>query len=213
MTLGWIGNTVYLAHISSTGQADIEATTIATELDDLRRLSVVAKNISDLHKGNSEDSSTIKELETELLCAGTCQTAEDAKAEYDVVKRKLQASRQELELVQQQITQTASEVLKKHQIIQSLRDKHSKLQNDSHRLVQLGEQISETEMTIQNLTTEIQQHEAECQDVKPELERLNKNLLQSTAEGQAKEEDAQQVVAELQKNFDRMLLYNKDLER
>ncbi|KAG0003527.1 DNA repair protein rad50 [Modicella reniformis] len=187
--------------------------TLSTEVDDLRRLVTVAKNVSDLCRENNKDGSAIKELETELLCTGTSQTSEELRAEYNNVKQKVQVLRQEQTYLQQQINQTTSDMLKKQQVVQSLKDKFNKLQNDRHQLAQLCEHIAETEATIQNLTTEMKQHETENENVKPELERLNKMLRQATVEGQAKEMNAQQDVAELQKNFAKVQMYNKDLER
>ncbi|KAG0244514.1 DNA repair protein rad50 [Mortierella sp. GBA43] len=192
---------------------DVDTTTLTTELDDLRRLINVAKNISALSMENSVESSTIKELETELLRSGTSRTLEDIKIEYNAVKQKLQTARQELDFVQQQITQKTSEALEKHQAVQSLKDKYSKLQSDSHRLVELGSQIMETEANIQNLTKEIEQHEADSQSIRLELESLNETLRHTTTEDEREEASAEQVVTELRKNLGTVTLYHEDVER
>ncbi|KAG0353823.1 DNA repair protein rad50 [Gamsiella multidivaricata] len=193
--------------------ADIEVTTLTTEMDDLRRLAAVAKNAMELCKENSRDGAMIRELETELLCAGSTHSTEELQAEYNAVKQKVQSSRQDLNHLQQQIAQTTTEIQRKEQVVRSLREKHSQLLNQRQRQAQISEQIAETESTIQDLTAELEQHEDENRNILPELNRLNEQLRQTAAEGQAKEISAQQIISGLQGNLGKVQMYNKDLER
>lgn len=186
---------------------------MVTELEEVTRLMTAAKAISSLCQENSKDESAIKDLETELMCAGSSKSTGELQTDYNAIKQKMQNTRQEVSQLNQSIAQTTSDIQMKEQAIRSLRDRHGQLQNQRQRQAQIREQIDEIEVSIRNITQEMEQFEAESQNVMPEMNRLNEELQQVTTEGQEKETSAQQVISELQRNLGRVQMYNKDLER
>ncbi|KAF9361291.1 DNA repair protein rad50 [Mortierella sp. AD094] len=197
----------------SVESADLEAASLVADLQDLRQLAAVAKNVTQLCRENIKDDLLVKELETELLITGSTQSAEELQAEYSAVKMKVQSARHDLTRLQQQITQMTTNIQRKEQVTQSLKEKRNQLLNEHSRQSQISEQIAETNAVIQGLSTELEQHEIESQSLIPELNSLNEILKQSTTEAQAGEEDIQQVVSEMQKSLGKVRMYNDDLER
>ncbi|KAG0062074.1 DNA repair protein rad50 [Linnemannia elongata] len=193
--------------------ADLETATLASELEEVTRLMTAAKAIGALCQENSKDESAIKDLETELMCAGSTKSTDELQTEYNAIKQKMQNTRQEVNKLNQSIAQTTSDIQMKEQAIRSLQDRHGQLQNQRQRQAQIREQITEIEASIRNITQEMEQFEAESQNVMPEMNRLNEELQKVTAEGREKEMGAQQIVSELQRNLGRVQMYNKDLER
>lgn len=191
----------------------METATLASELEELRRLAAVAKDIASLCRENGADQSAINSLETELLVSGSSQSTESMQADYNIVKQKVQTARQDVNKLQQEMAQMAAEVQRKEQVIRSLKDKHNRLLNQRERKLQVDEQITEVETSIQHLTVEMRQHDLEGQDVMPEMDRLNDLLRQTVADGQTKERRVQQLVTEIQNNLEKVQMYNKDIER
>jgi DNA repair protein RAD50 len=175
----------------------METATLATELEELRRLAAVAKDIAALCRENGGEQSAINSLETELLVSGSSQSTESMQVEYNAVKQKVQTARQDVNKLQQEMTQMAADVQRKEQVIRSLKDKHNRLINQRERKLQV----------------EMRQHDLDGQDVMPEMDRLNDLLRQTVAEGQTKERRAQQVVTEIQNSLEKVQMYNKDIER
>ncbi|KAF9964853.1 DNA repair protein rad50 [Mortierella alpina] len=199
--------------IESLESADLDAATASTELEDMQLLVSVSKNISALLQENIADMAGIQELETELLCAGSLQSSEEIQAEYNTIKQKMQIARQELNKLNQDIAHTTAEIQRKEQAIRSLTEKRNQLLNQRHRQSQINEQVAEIEESIRTLTAEMEQNEDESQNVMPDLNRLNEQLRQVTAEGHAKEMTMQQAVSELQGHLGKVQMYIKDLER
>ncbi|KAG0211703.1 DNA repair protein rad50 [Mortierella sp. NVP41] len=192
---------------------DLDTMALATELEEVNKVMVAAKTISGLCRENTKDEKEIKDLETELMCAGSTKSTDELQTEYNTVKQKMQSTRQELSRLNQSIAQITLEIGMKEQAIRSLRDKHGQLQNQRQRQAQIKDQIAEIEALIRNIAQEMEQYEVESQNVMPEMNRLNEELRLITAEGREKEMNAQQVVSELQRNLGRVQMYNKDLER
>ncbi|KAF9582999.1 DNA repair protein rad50 [Lunasporangiospora selenospora] len=205
--------TEMLSNAAALKTAKVESTAILSELDDMRKLLSIAKHITGLCLENGRDQTAIKDLETELICAGSTQSTEEIQAQYSVMKQKVQSARQNLTRLQQEISQTTTDVQKKEQVIRSLRENFNLLTHQLKLKAQVVDQIAETEAMIRTLTEEIEQQEKESQSVAPELNRLNELLRKVIQEGQAKEASAQQVVSELQKNLSKVQMYNKDVER
>ncbi|KAF9115955.1 DNA repair protein rad50 [Mortierella sp. AM989] len=193
--------------------ADVETASLVAELEDLRCLAAAAKNVTQLCKENIRDRQLADELETGLLITGSTHSAEDLQAEYDVVKLKVQAARQDLTRLQQEISQMTTDIQRREQIIQSLKEKRSQLLSQHSRQIQISEKIAEAEATIQSLVAELEQHDVESQGVIPELDNLNGVLRQITDEAQLREKNVQQAVSELQRNLAKVRMYNDDLER
>ncbi|KAF8941545.1 DNA repair protein rad50 [Dissophora ornata] len=202
-----------IAVMSELEAANMETTTVVEELENLRKLVAVAKNISELCKEKSKESKAIEELKTELLCAGSTHSTEQLQAEYSKVKQKVQSARQDLMLLNEKIAQSTADIQREEEIIRSLREKHSQLLNQRQLQAQVSEQVRETEAMIQSLAVEVDQHRAESYNVMPELNRLNEELQKAMAEGQAKEASAQQDASELKNNLGKVQMYTKDLER
>ncbi|KAG0201503.1 DNA repair protein rad50 [Mortierella sp. GBA30] len=198
--------------IESLESVDLETATTGTDLEDIKRLISVSKDISLMLQDNNKDMKVIKELETELLCAGSFQSAEEIQAEYNAVKHRTQTARQDVAKLEQNIKQIAEEIRGKEQAVRSLKEKYNELLNQRHRQVQLNEQVAENEAIIQSLTAEMEQNEMESQSVRPDINRLEEQLRRTNTEGHAKERSAQQVVSELQSNLTKVQLYMKDLE-
>ncbi|KAF9437733.1 DNA repair protein rad50 [Entomortierella beljakovae] len=193
--------------------AETEAFNLATELESLKELGNIAKSITQLSKEVVRDNTQIGELETQLLITGSTQSAEELQAEYAAMQQKVRSSRQDLNNVQQQINQMLEEIQNKEQIVQSLKDKRSRLQSDHQRQYQLAEQITETEASVQNLMAELQQHEAEDKSTAPELARLHESLKKVTFEAQSTESGIQETASELQTKRDRIRMFIDDIER
>ncbi|KAG0001982.1 DNA repair protein rad50 [Entomortierella chlamydospora] len=193
--------------------ADVEAAGLVADLQDLRQLAAVAKNVTQLCKENIKGNSQIMELETELLITGSTQSVEELQEEYSAVKMKVQSARHDLTRLQQQIAQVTADIQRKEEVIQSLKEKRNQLLNEQSRQTQISEQIAETNSIIQSLSAELEQHEIESQSIIPELNSLNEILKQLTTEAQVGEGEIQQVVSEMQRSLGKVRMYNDDLER
>ncbi|KAF9319723.1 DNA repair protein rad50 [Podila horticola] len=194
--------------------ADMDAAHLSSELGDLKRLIAIAKSISSTCQDNLKDGSDIKVLETELMCAGSLQSAEELQAEYTTVKQKMNIARQELHRLGQEISQMNTEIQRREQVVRNLKEKISQLNHQQSRKAQIQDQIAEIESSIVVLKKELEQQESEqSQSVMPEINRLSERLREAMSEGQAVDMKAQQAVSDLQRNLGKIQMYNKDIER
>lgn len=192
----------------------MDAAHLSSELGDLKRLIAIAKSISSTCQDNLKDGSDIKVLETELMCAGSLQSAEELQAEYTTVKQKMNIARQELHRLGQEISQMNTEIQRREQVVRNLKEKISQLNHQQSRKAQIQDQIAEIESSIVVLKKELEQQESEqSQSVMPEINRLSERLREAMSEGQAVDMKAQQAVSDLQRNLGKIQMYNKDIER
>jgi len=186
----------------------------SSELGDLKRLIAIAKSISSICQETLKDGSDIKSLETELMCAGSLQSAEELQAEYATVKQKMNTARQEHHRLSQEISQMNTEIQRREQVVQKLKQKIAELNHQQSRKAQIQDQIAEIESLIVSLKKELEQQESEqSQSVVPEINKLNDRLREVMSESQAVEMKAQQAVSDLQTNLGKVQMYNKDIER
>ncbi|KAG0312925.1 DNA repair protein rad50 [Dissophora globulifera] len=193
--------------------ADMEFAAVTEELEDLRRLVNVAKELAELSKANTTDSTSIKELEMELLSAGSTQSVEEIQAESVIMKQKVEAARRELAQIQREIATLTRDIQQKEKSIQMLNQSHNELLNKRQLKTQLLEQVAETKTSIRNRSADLEQQVAENQSVVPDVQRLEEELELFVATAQKKERGAQDEVADLETNFQKVQMYNKDLER
>ncbi|KAF8915462.1 hypothetical protein BGZ52_000591, partial [Haplosporangium bisporale] len=163
-------------------------------LGDLKRLIAIAKSISSICQETLKDGSDIKSLETELMCAGSLQSAEDLQAEYTTVKQKMNTARQEHHRLSQEISQMNTEIQRREQVLRKLKQKITELNHQQSRKAQIQDQIAEIESLIVSLKKELEQQESEqSQSVVPEINKLNDRLREVMSEGQAVDVKAQQA--------------------
>lgn len=192
----------------------MDAAHLSSELGDLKRLIAIAKSISSICQETLKDGSDIKSLETELMCAGSLQSAEELQAEYTTVKQKMNTARQEHHRLSQEISQMNMEIQRREQVVQKLKQKIAELNHQQSRKAQIQDQIAEIESSIVSLKKELEQQESEqSQSVVPEINKLNDCLREVMSEGQAVDMKAQQAVSDLQTNLGKVQMYNRDIER
>ncbi|KAG0091664.1 DNA repair protein rad50 [Podila epicladia] len=194
--------------------AEMDAAHLSSELGDLKRLIATAKSISLTCQENLKDGTDIKSLETELMCAGSLQSAEELQAEYTTVNQKMNTARQELHRLGQEISQMNTEIQRREQVVRTLKEKIAQLNHQQSRKTHIQDQIAEIESSITSLKKELEQQESEqTQSVMPEINKLNERLREVMSEGQAVDLKAQQAVSDLQRNLGKIQMYNKDIER
>ncbi|KAI9236706.1 MAG: AAA domain-containing protein [Podila humilis] len=194
--------------------AEMDAAHLNSELGDLKRLIAIAKSISSICQETLKDGSDIKSLETELMCAGSLQSAEDLQAEYTTVKQQMNTARQEHHRLSQEISQMNTEIQRREQVLRKLKQKITELNHQQSRKAQIQDQIAEIESLIVSLKKELEQQESEqSQSVVPEINKLNDRLREVMSEGQAVDVKAQQAVSDLQTNLGKVQMYNRDIER
>ncbi|KAG0229404.1 DNA repair protein rad50 [Actinomortierella wolfii] len=193
--------------------AEMEHVSLQSDLDDMRSLAQVAAEMTSLAQENDRAESAMKQLEAELLCSGSTKSSEELQQEYDSVKSKIQAVRLEVRQLTQDIASMNAEFQNKEQALRGLRERITQLQNALERKKQIQEQMQETESSIEQLKKEAEQHKKEEESLQPDIDRLEETLRTMASEGHAKEREAQQLVTDLQKNFERVNMYHHDVER
>ncbi|KAF9979026.1 DNA repair protein rad50 [Actinomortierella ambigua] len=199
--------------VDSMEVTEMEHATQSTELEDMQPLVQAAEEMANLAQEDNKAASAIQQLEAELLCTGSTKSSDELQQEYEQVKTKIQTARGEVRQLTEEMASAQADFQRREQALRSLRERRTQLENAMERKKQVEEQMRETETAMEQLEKEAEQQRQEEQRLQPEMERLERLLLTIGNEGHAKEREAQQVVTDLQTNYERVNMYHNEIER